>query len=137
MKTVLRTAFFSTLGESDSHGVGETNGEGDKSSLNDAFQTELVDAGGRDVKVCSWLKKATCVEVGCESMSDWNAPTELINIQKVCSDVSVPPMKLLKYEAGNPPGRRFQLDPKGVEFKAPQRDEQSKKVKRLEVNSNP
>ena len=30
-------------------------------------------------------------------------------IEKVCSDVSVPRMKLLKYEAGNPPGRRFQL----------------------------
>ena len=75
------------------------------------YQTELVDAAGRDVKVCSWLKKTTCAKVGCESKSDWDAPTELINIQKVCSDVSVPRMKLLKYEAGNPPGRRFQLEP--------------------------
>ena len=75
------------------------------------YQTELVDAAGRDVKVCSWLKKTTCVKVGCESKSDWDAPTELINIRKVCSDVSVPRMKLLKFEAGNPPGRRFQLEP--------------------------
>ena len=75
------------------------------------YLTELVDAAGRDVKVCSWLKKTTCVKVGCESKSDWDAPTELINIRKVCSDVSVPRMKLLKYEAGNPPGRRFQLGP--------------------------
>jgi hypothetical protein len=45
------------------------------------------------------------------SKSDWHTPTELINIKKVCSDVSVPRMKLLKYEAGNPPGRRFQLEP--------------------------
>ena len=75
------------------------------------YLTELVDAAGRDVKVCSWLKKTTCVKVGCESKSDWNAPTELINIRKVCSDVSVPRMKLLKFEAGNPPGRRFQLEP--------------------------
>jgi len=75
------------------------------------YQTELVDAAGRDVKVCSWLKKTTCVKVACESKSDWHTPTELINIRKVCSDVSVPPMKLLKYEAGNPPGRRFQLEP--------------------------
>jgi len=75
------------------------------------YQTELVDAAGRDVKVCSWLKKTTCVKVGCESNSDWDSPTEMINIRKVCSDVSVPRMKLLKYEAGNPPGRRFQLEP--------------------------
>ena len=75
------------------------------------YLTELMDAAGRDVKVCSWLKKTTCVKVTCESKSDWETPTELINIRKVCSDVSVARMKLLKYEAGNPPGRRFQLDP--------------------------
>jgi SAM-dependent methyltransferase len=75
------------------------------------YLTELVDAAGRDEKVCSWLKKISCVKVGCESKSDWNAPTELINIRKVCSEVSAPRMKLLKFEAGNPPGRRFQLEP--------------------------
>jgi hypothetical protein len=74
------------------------------------YQTELVDAAGRDVKVCSWLKRTTCVKVGCESKSDWDSPTELINITKICSDVSVPRVKLLKYEAGNPPSRRFQLE---------------------------
>ena len=42
------------------------------------YQTELVDAAGRDVKVCSWLKKTTCAKVGCESKSDWKRPTELI-----------------------------------------------------------
>jgi len=75
------------------------------------YLTELVDAAGRDVKVCSWLKQTACVKVACESKSDWDEPTELISIRKVCSDVSVPRMKLLKYEAGNPPGRRFQLEP--------------------------
>jgi hypothetical protein len=75
------------------------------------YLTELVDAAGRDVKVCSWLKQITCVNVVCESKSDWHAPTELISARKVCSDVSVPRLKLLKYEAGNPPGRRFQLEP--------------------------
>jgi hypothetical protein len=80
-------------------------------SPNTWYLTELVDAAGRDVRVCSWLKKTTCVKVGCESKSDWHTPTELINIKKVCSDVSVPRMKLLQYEAGNPPGRRFQLEP--------------------------
>jgi len=75
------------------------------------YQTELVDAAGGNEKVCSWLKKITCVKVGCESKSAWEPPTEQINIRKVCSDVSVPRMKLLKFEAGNPPGRRFQLEP--------------------------
>ena len=74
------------------------------------YLTELADATGRDQKVCSWLKKTTCVKVTCESKGNWNAPSELINIRKICSDVSVPRMKLLKYEAGNPPGRRFQLE---------------------------
>jgi len=51
------------------------------------------------------------VQVACESKSDWDSPTELINIRKICSDVSVSRMKLLHYEAGVPPGRRFQLEP--------------------------
>src|SRR5215475_5366506 len=83
--------------------------ENDKDEPKPWYQTELVDAAGRNVKVCAWLKHATCVKVGCESKSDWASPTELISIKKVCSDVSVPRMKRLTYEAGNPPTRRFQL----------------------------
>jgi SAM-dependent methyltransferase len=79
--------------------------------LGSLYLTELEDAFGRDVKVCSWLKKISCVEVTCESKSDLEKPTELIMIRKVCSDTSVPRMKLLEYEAGYPPGRSFQLDP--------------------------
>src|SRR5262245_1028163 len=75
------------------------------------YLTELQDAAGRDVKVCSWLKRHSCVEVGCESKSAWETPTELIHVRKVCGDVSVPRTKLLSYEAGNPPGRKFQLEP--------------------------
>jgi SAM-dependent methyltransferase len=74
------------------------------------YETELIDGAGHDVKVCSWLKQATCALVGCDSKSDWDAPTELINVRKLCSDVSIPRLKLLNYEAGNPPSRRFQLD---------------------------
>ncbi len=85
--------------------------EDGKDKLTSGYLTELVDSAGRDVKVCSWLKQTTCVKVACESKSDWDEPTELINIRKVCSDVSVPRMKLLTYAAGNPPGRRFQLEP--------------------------
>ncbi len=39
------------------------------------------------------------------SKSDWNTPTELINTRKVCSDVSVPRLKVLEHQAGVPPGR--------------------------------
>jgi len=85
--------------------------ENGKDNLKPWYQTALVDAGGHDVKVCSWLKQTTCVKVVCESKTDWDSPTELINIRKICSDVSVPRMKLLQYQAGNPPGRRFQLEP--------------------------
>jgi SAM-dependent methyltransferase len=74
------------------------------------YLTELKDAAGADVKACSWLKRITCVEVSCESKSDWKRPSELINIRKVCSDVVVPPVKLLTFAAGNPPDRRFQLE---------------------------
>lgn len=73
------------------------------------YLTELLDATGRDMKVCPWLKSISCVKVVCESKSAWEAPTELIHVQKVCGEVRVPPTKLMKYEAGNPPGRLFQL----------------------------
>ena len=81
-----------------------------KDQADTAYQTELLDAVGGNVKVCSWLKKISCVTVGCESSSEW-APTERINIRKLCSDVSVPRLKLLEYQSGAPPGRRFQLEP--------------------------
>jgi hypothetical protein len=74
-----------------------------------SYQTELEDPAGNDVTVCSWLKKISCVNVACESKSDWDSPSELITIRKVCSDVSVPHMTLLEFDAGNPPTRRFLL----------------------------
>ena len=85
--------------------------ENGKDKPSSSFQTELVDSAGRDIKMCSWLKQTPCVNVGCESKNDWDTPTELVNIHKICSDVSVRPAKLLRYEAGNPPRRRFQLEP--------------------------
>jgi hypothetical protein len=85
--------------------------EDGKNKIDDWYLTELEDATGRPEKICSWLKKTACVQVTCESKSDWKRPTELINIRKVCSDVSVPRMKLLEFVAGYPPDRRFQLEP--------------------------
>ena len=84
--------------------------ENGQDKLGILYLTELEDAVGRREKVCSWLKKTTCAQVTCESKSDWKRPTELIKIQKVCSDVSVRRMKLVEFEAGYPPARRFQLE---------------------------
>jgi SAM-dependent methyltransferase len=84
--------------------------EDGKEKLGSLYLTELEDAFGRPVRVCSWLKKISCVQVTCESKSDRDRPTELIKIQKVCNDTSVPRMKLVEFEAGYPPGRCFQLD---------------------------
>jgi SAM-dependent methyltransferase len=83
--------------------------ENSKDKLGILYLTELEAATGRPEKVCSWLKKTACVQVTCESKSDWKRPTELISIRKVCSDTAVPGMKLVEFEAGYPPGRRFQL----------------------------
>ncbi|MBM4264604.1 MAG: hypothetical protein FJ145_24660 [Deltaproteobacteria bacterium] len=65
--------------------------------------TEILDAAGNGVKVCPWLKKISCAQVSCASKTEWS-PTELIQVRKVCSAVSVPRVKLIKFEAGNPPG---------------------------------
>jgi hypothetical protein len=84
--------------------------EDGKDKLDAWYLTELENAAGRPEKVCSWLKKTSCVQVTCESKSDWKRPTELIKVEKVCSEVSVPRMKLLEFGAGYPPDRRFQLE---------------------------
>ena len=84
--------------------------EDGKDKLGTLYLTELEDAFGRGVKVCSWLKKISCVQVTCESKSDSNRPIQLIKIRKVCSDTSVPRTKLVEFEAGYPPARCFQLD---------------------------
>jgi SAM-dependent methyltransferase len=85
--------------------------EDGKDKLGSLYLTELEDPFGRGVKLCSWLKKISCVQVTCESKSDLQRPTQLIKIRKVCSDISVPRMKLVEFEAGYPPSRCFQLGP--------------------------
>jgi len=71
--------------------------------------TEIENADGSDVKVCSWLKSITCVQVACELNMELQRPVELYRIHKVCNDVTVPPLVSLSYLAGTPPPRRFQL----------------------------
>ena len=56
--------------------------EDGKDRLGSFYVTELENAAGRPEKVCSWLKKTTCVKVICESKSDWKRPTELIKSRR-------------------------------------------------------
>jgi SAM-dependent methyltransferase len=76
---------------------------------NSPFLTEIANADGSEVKVCSWLKNITCVNVSCEFKADWKPPIEVFRIHKVCNEVTVPALLPLKYEAGTPPERRFQV----------------------------
>ena len=74
------------------------------------YKTELVDAASRPIKVCSWLKQTTCTKVGCESKSDWDAPTQLIEIRRLAATLRFR-ARTFGAMAGAPPGRRFQLEP--------------------------
>ena len=76
---------------------------------NSPYLTEIASADGSEVKVCSWLKSITCVEVTCELRTDWKPPVEIYHVHKVCSAVTVPALARISYGAGTPPERRFQL----------------------------
>jgi hypothetical protein len=69
--------------------------------------TEIEYADGSNVKVCSWLKSISCVQVTCELNTELKRPIELYRVQKVCSNTIVPPLVSLSYTAGTPPPRRF------------------------------
>ncbi|MEQ1775941.1 MAG: hypothetical protein ABL891_19360 [Burkholderiales bacterium] len=73
------------------------------------YLTEIVNADASEVKVCSWLKRITCVEVSCELRPEWKPPVEVYRIHKVCNNVAVPALVPIHFEAGTPPERRFQL----------------------------
>lgn len=73
------------------------------------FLTEIANADGSEVRVCSWLKSITCVEVTCELKMKWKPPIEVYQIRKVCDEVKVPALVPIHYEAGTPPERRFRL----------------------------
>ena len=76
---------------------------------NNPFLTEIANADGSEVKVCSWLKSITCVEVTCELKADWRPPIETYGIRKICNDITVPALVPIHYQAGTPPERRYQL----------------------------
>jgi hypothetical protein len=72
------------------------------------FLTEIADADGSELKVCSWLKRIGCAEVKCEPKTHWKPPVEAFRVRKVCEAVTVPPLAPVHYQAGTPPERRFQ-----------------------------
>lgn len=76
---------------------------------NAPYLTEIADADGAEVKVCSWLKSISCVEVSCDLKTDWRPPVESYRVKKVCNDVRVPTLTLMHYTAGTPPERRYRL----------------------------
>jgi hypothetical protein len=73
------------------------------------FLTEIVNSDGSEMKVCSWLKRISCVEVTCELKPDSSPPVEMYRIRKVCDRVNVPHVELIHFQAGTPPERRFQV----------------------------
>ena len=76
---------------------------------NAPYLTEIENADGSKVKVCSWLKSITCVEVVCELKMPFRPPIETYRIRKVCNDVKVPALVPVHYQAGTPPERRYRL----------------------------
>jgi hypothetical protein len=79
------------------------------------YLTEIVDAGGKEVRVCSWLKSIGCAEVSCELRMNFTPPVEVYRIRKVCNDVTVPGLALVHFTSGTPPERRFQVQGSAVQ----------------------
>jgi hypothetical protein len=89
--------------------VNSENGSNRPFYANSPYLTELTSAAGSEVKVCSWLKSISCVEVSCELKPRWKPPIEIYRIQKVCNKVEVPALEQTHFQAGTPPERRFRL----------------------------
>lgn len=75
------------------------------------FLTEIENADGFNVKVCSWLKSIACAQVTCELNTDLKRPIELYRIRKTCDNAAVPSLVPLSYQAGTPPPRRYRMGP--------------------------
>jgi SAM-dependent methyltransferase len=69
--------------------------------------TEIENAEGSEIGVCSWLKSIGCVQVTCEADARTSRPVELYRIRKVCDNVAVPSLEVRQFHAGTPPQRRF------------------------------
>ena len=78
------------------------------------YLTEIKDANGAEVKICTWLKSISCVHVTCELRKGWRPPLEAFQVKKVCNEIKVPALTPTHYEAGTPPERRFVLKDSGA-----------------------
>ena len=75
-----------------------------------SFLTEIVKPDGSELRVCAWLKSISCVEVTCELKPNFPPPIEVYRVRKTCEAVTVPPLELVRFQAGTPPERRFRLN---------------------------
>jgi hypothetical protein len=73
------------------------------------FLTEIEKSDGSELRMCSWLKTITCVEVTCTPNVNTEPPLERYHVRKLCNDVSVPVLEPVRFSAGTPPERRFRL----------------------------
>ena len=73
------------------------------------YLTEIRNSDGSELKVCTWLKSISCVQVTCELRSGWKPLIEVFHVKKVCDNPVVPGLTPVHYEAGTPPERGFQL----------------------------
>jgi SAM-dependent methyltransferase len=92
---------------------------------NARFLTEIKNADGSELRVCSWLKQISCVQVTCELRPEWKPPVEVYRIHKVCNNTAVPALVPVHFEAGTPPERGFQISkplPEAVKKSADQTD---------------
>ncbi len=76
------------------------------------YLTAISNADGAELKVCSWLKSISCVEVTCELRTDWKPYIEKYHIRKICNEIKVPALASMHFEAGTPPERKFQVEKK-------------------------
>ena len=100
----LNGSFYTLL--QDVHAENETNQPHYPGS---PYLTEIVNVDGTEMRVCTWLKSISCVQVTCEFKPRWRPPIEAFRVQKVCEDTKVPPLATVHYESGTPPERRFRL----------------------------
>jgi len=73
------------------------------------YLTELTNPDGSELKVCTWLKNISCVQVTCELRTGWKPPIEVFHVKKICDATAVPALAPVHYQAGTPPERGFQL----------------------------
>lgn len=75
-----------------------------------SFLTEITKSDGSPMRMCTFLKSISCVEVTCEAKGDWTPPIEVYRVKKTCDAVSVPGLIPTHYEAGTPPERKYLLN---------------------------